>query len=157
MEMSREEKKLVDKALYKYPRWKRIRQTVIEEMQWIESVQSRSTTDYSAVAELGTRIQATPRGESPQERILDAKERRLRGQLDYADLLQHRITRIDRALEDLDENTQLLCHQRYFQRKSMDQCLASLQGLSRNGYAQGIAEIREAVAPYVLGVFSDAA
>lgn len=154
MKLSLEEKRIIDKCLYKYKGWERLRKTCIEEAEWISArYGERSASDFQDIAELGTSIQTSNPPSSPQERVYSHKIRIMREQLDYAAILTMRMRRVERAMEDMDLLTRRLVEERYFNRKSMEECINSINGVDSNIYTRKISEIREALCPYVLGVF----
>ena len=77
----------------------------------------------------------------------------MREQQDYADILTMRMRRVERAIEDMDDLTRQLLEERYFKRKSMDECINSIDGMTVNKYQSCIAKIRDSLSGYVLGVF----
>ena len=154
MRLSLEEKRVIDKYLYKYKGWERLRKTCIEEAEWISArYGERSASDFSDIAELGTSIQTSNPPSSPQERVYSHKIRIMREQQDYAAILTMRMRRVERAMEDMDDLTRQLLEERYFNRKSMDECINSIDGMTENKYRSCIAKIRYSLSGYVLGVF----
>lgn len=152
-----EERRYVDKCLYKYKTWERLRKTCMEEAEWIDArYGARSSSDFSALAELGTRIDTSELPSSPQERTYAHKARIMRDQQDYADILRMRIRRVERAMEEMTQIQRRVLEERYFNRKSMEECIGSVDGLTEKGYANAVTAIRDIVAPYVLGVFMEA-
>lgn len=155
MKLSLEEKRIIDKYLYKYKGWERLRKTCIEEAEWISArYGERSASDFSDIAELGTSIQTSNLPSSPQERVYSHKIRIMREQQDYAAILTMRMRRVERAMEDMDLLTRRLVEERYFNRKSMDECVGAIKGMTEHQYKKGISEIRNTLADYVLGVFA---
>lgn len=155
MRLSQDEKNVIDKYLYLYRQWERLRDTCNEEAEWIAKRYGfRSSSDFSDLAELGTQIDKTSTGEGEQERILKHKERVMQGQKDYAEILGRRIIRVDRAMEGIEPLYRKLVEERYFERNEMKDCIRKIDGMSKKKYVTGIREIRASMARYVLGVFA---
>ena len=155
MKLTLEEKQVIDKYLYKYERWGRLRRACLREAAALEAKYGqRSPSDFSQLAELGTNVVRSTTRESPQERAFDHKLRVMRAQLDYAEVLALRRQRVEMAMEDLEPAYKRLVEERYFKRKSMDECVGAIKGMTEHQYKKGISEIRNTLADYVLGVFA---
>lgn len=151
-----EEKKYIDKCLYKYKTWGRLRAVCLEEVEWIESRYGiKSPSDFSDLAELGTKPSCSGVSSPPQERVVEKKESIMQGQRDYATILQQRMRRIERGMEGLSDVERRVLEERYFSRRSMVGVICAVEGLSESAYTRAIGRIREEMAPFVLGVFGE--
>ncbi len=156
IQYDKEEKNYIDKCLYKYKTWERLRKTCLEESAWIEArYGARSASDFSELAELGTRVDTSSRPSAPQERTIAHQYRIMREQQDYADILQLRMRRVERAMEEMTPMARRVLEERYFNRKSMDECIGAVEGLTEITYARTVNSIRDIVAPFILGVFEN--
>ena len=152
--MTPKEKDAIDDLLYDYPLHKlRIKRCLDWEANLTARLKHNWPSDISEeVRKYGTTIQKSENLDGEQYRAINEWESKLYHYGLWREESEGAVKDINAVLEVLPPLYVELVEQRYFKDKSMDDCIASIHGITPDIYKAGITTIRRRVGKMCLGL-----